>query len=78
MGFLGTQWISHRYHVQYLLSSCLVITCFRNSVYQYQGHHREVVFLTLAVGTSVPGDFVAHRLVSREGQAGENIPSVNF
>lgn len=38
---------------------------------------REVV-LTLAVGTSVPGDCVAHTLVSREGQARENIPSFNF
>lgn len=37
-----------------------------------------VVVLTQAVGTSVPGDCVAHTLVSREGQDGENIPSFNF
>lgn len=65
------------YAAKFSWMPCAVLSVFRNSVYQYQGHHREV-FLTLAVGTSVHGDCVAHRLVSREGQAGENIPRFNF
>ena len=33
---------SHRYHVQYPLSSCPLLMCFRNSVYQYWGgRHRK-------------------------------------
>ena len=50
-----------------VLSSCASGTVFTSIGEDATGRE---VFLTLAVHTSVPGDYMTHGLVSREGQAG--------
>lgn len=76
MGFLGAHLGLHPCHVKYLLTlSCSTVLTVFNSVMDATGKE---VFLTLAVGTSVPGDCMVYGIVSVTGQARENIPGFNF
>lgn len=61
-----------QHHVKNPLSSCYVaVTAFEVAA------QREVL-VTLALGTSVPGDYVARRIGSAASRRGENISRFNL